>query len=321
MRREMSDGIRHGSSPNRVRCRVFGATRDQDRWCASAVPFSATNDARNEQERLYRSQYGLISIDNARSRAYPDTTGSASNMQAESSRVLNIARSAGTIICGQPGEMRTFVGQLNHLRLFFGIIPGPNGYSEKDVRCQVNGGNASRKDNTMDPIADGRTRCASTLSMEQSINREKRRRVRENTPNEGGQENTIAAMATNLSPNEEMNDVFGEEAEVVCSRSADEEASLECFDNTMDPVAGGRTRRGVAIANTIKLKQQTILVATSHRRMQQTVLGSTMLNKCFTQISFFFFNVERIPPVIMQLHNYFIAVRRQPGKNRSKTIG
>lgn len=120
----MSDSSAPESAKKNIRCFVFGQTPGQGTWQAPRQAAPPNIEAQKEQENVFRAQYDLISVADARRCSTPHPRLGPECMLTEASRVLSRAGASPVVGGARVGVKRTYVGQVADSSLFFGFIPG-----------------------------------------------------------------------------------------------------------------------------------------------------------------------------------------------------
>lgn len=119
----MDSVVQSGDDAGQVHCLVFGRCAEEDEWLAPPHVFPAPASVLEERETMFRQQFGLTSIQNARNAECRTTNLPRTCIHAETTRVLRIADELRSASGGERNGCSSFVGQLEDVRLFFGIIP------------------------------------------------------------------------------------------------------------------------------------------------------------------------------------------------------
>lgn len=142
------DAAASGSAPNGIQCFVLGRTEAEDGWLTPHLPLPVEPSEMQQEERRYRAQYELHSVEDALRTPSGLPSPAPACMDEEMERVLSIARATcGGNMAGS-GMKRTFVGVLNGLNLFFGTVASPHFLSTGDdsvVERAVSAPNASNR--------------------------------------------------------------------------------------------------------------------------------------------------------------------------------
>lgn len=107
-----------------VRVFTFGRTSAEDGWKTCMPPLAASNEVLTAQEREYRAQFGLVDLNFARNARRFHVTEASSSLENETQRVLAIGKRLRAAERFHDDEERTYVGQMQDLGLFFGVVTG-----------------------------------------------------------------------------------------------------------------------------------------------------------------------------------------------------